>query len=79
MTSGTQAFVSLVIATVIGASAAGLDAFIFHQFGIWFDEMLLGSIMVSLGVHWIGVGNLPPLTLRAPGNVPPPPPPGAEQ
>lgn len=75
MTPSTQAFVGLLVATITAFVLAGLDAFwapvVLHRmvFGLWFDEGLIGASLVALGVHWTGVGNLPMLTERRPGNA----------
>lgn len=87
MTPSNQAFVMLVIGTLASFGFAAADAFRFHVFGSTLDVALIAAGLAVCGVHWLGAGNIPPLTLRNPGDVrqatggqpPAAPPPGGGQ
>ena len=59
MTNSTQSFIALMIGGIGLLAVGGLDAFLFHRFGIWFDEGVIVTFGSACGVHWVVAPVLP--------------------
>ena len=59
MSNSNQSFFALMLGVVLLAVTSGLDAFIFHRFGILFDELVIVGYATACGIHWAAAPKLP--------------------
>lgn len=59
MNNSTQSFIALMLGCVGLLVIAGLDAFVFGKFGIYFDEGMIVVFAGGCGIHWAWAPQLP--------------------
>jgi hypothetical protein len=59
MNNNNQSFIALMIGAVGLLAVGGLDAFIYHRFGLAFDAGCIIAYGTACGIHWAAAPALP--------------------